>query len=59
MDKEEIIKYCLTLEDTFKDCQFPNDFESVAMKHGNHRPVPAGTERTGARSGASPCAACI
>ncbi len=34
MDKEEIIKYCLTLEDTFKDCPFTNDFESVTMKHG-------------------------
>ena len=36
MDKEEIIKYCLTLEDTFKDCPFPNDFESVTMKHGKN-----------------------
>ena len=27
MNKEEIIKYCLTLEDTYKDCPFPNDFE--------------------------------
>ena len=33
MNKEEIIKYCLTLEDTYKDCPFPNDFESVTMKH--------------------------
>ena len=33
MNKEEIIKYCLTLEDTFKDCPFPDDFESVTMKH--------------------------
>ena len=31
MNKEEIIKYCLTLEDTYKDCPFPNDFESVTM----------------------------
>lgn len=37
MDKEEIIKYCLTLEDTFKDCSFPNDFESVTMKHGKNK----------------------
>ena len=37
MDKEEIIKYCLTLEDTFKDCPFPNDFESIAMKHGKNK----------------------
>lgn len=33
MNKEEIIKYCLTLEDTYKDCPFQNDFESVTMKH--------------------------
>ena len=35
MDKEEIIKYCLTLENTYKDCPFPDDFESVTMKHCN------------------------
>ena len=23
MNKEEIIKYCLTLENTYKDCPFP------------------------------------
>ena len=33
MNKEEIIKYCLTLENTYKDCPFPDDFESVTMKH--------------------------
>ena len=33
IDKEEIIKYCLTLENTYKDCPFPDDFESVTMKH--------------------------
>lgn len=33
MNKEEIIKYCLTLKDTYKDCPFPEDFESVTMKH--------------------------
>ena len=37
MDKEEIIKYCLTLEDTFKDCPFPNDSDSVTMKHGKNK----------------------
>ena len=37
MDKEEVITYCLTLEDTFKDCPFPNDFESVTMKHGKNK----------------------
>ena len=33
MNKEEIIKYCLTLENTYKDCPFLDDFESVTMKH--------------------------
>lgn len=33
MNKEEIIKYCLTLENIYKDCPFPDDFESVTMKH--------------------------
>ena len=33
MSKEEIIKYCLTLPDTYKDCPFPEDFDSVTMKH--------------------------
>ena len=33
MNKEEIIKYCLTLENIYKDCPFPGDFESVTMKH--------------------------
>ena len=33
MNKEEIIKYCLTLENTYKDCHFPDDFESGTMRH--------------------------
>ena len=33
MNKEEIIKYCLTLENTYKDCPFSDDSESVTMKH--------------------------
>ncbi len=33
MNKEEIIKYCLNLQDTYKDTPFPDDFESVTMKH--------------------------
>lgn len=38
MEKEEIIEYCLTLKDTLKDCPFPDDFESVTMKHcGNKK----------------------
>ena len=33
MDKKEIIEYCLTLKNTYKDCPFPDDFESATMKH--------------------------
>ena len=33
MNKRDVIKYCLTLENTYKDCPFPDDFESVTMKH--------------------------
>ena len=33
MNKEEIIEYCLTLKNTYKDCPFTDDFESVTMKH--------------------------
>ena len=33
MNKEEIIKYCLTLDNAYKDCPFPDDFETVTMKH--------------------------
>ena len=32
MNKEEIIEYCLTLKNTYKDCPFSDDFESVTMK---------------------------
>ncbi len=28
MNKEEIIEYCLTLKNTYKDCPFSDDFES-------------------------------
>ena len=37
MSKEEIIKYCLELEDTYKNCPFPNDFEYVTMKHSKNK----------------------
>ena len=37
MDKEEIIKYCLSLKDTYKDCPFPDDYESVTMKHSKNK----------------------
>ncbi|MCI9063669.1 MAG: NUDIX domain-containing protein [Clostridia bacterium] len=33
MNKEDIIEYCLNLNNTYKDCPFPEDFESVTMKH--------------------------
>lgn len=33
MNKEEIINYCLTLKDTYKDCPFPGDFDSITIKH--------------------------
>ena len=37
MNKEEIIKYCLYLENTYKDSPFPGDFESVTMKHTKNK----------------------
>lgn len=33
MTKQEIIEYCLTMQDTYKACPFPDDYESVTMKH--------------------------
>ena len=37
MNKEEIIDYGLTLKNTYKECPFPNDFESVTMKHRENK----------------------
>ena len=37
MHKEEIIKYCLTLPNTFADCPFSNNMESITMKHKNNK----------------------
>lgn len=37
MNKEDIINYCLSLENTYKDCPFPDDFESITMKHKNNK----------------------
>lgn len=37
MNKEEIIKYCLSLENTYKDTPFPGDFESITMKHTKNK----------------------
>lgn len=33
MNKQEIINYCLSLPDTFEDFPFPDDYESITMKH--------------------------
>lgn len=33
MKREEIIKYCLELPNTYEDYPFPNDTFSVTMKH--------------------------
>lgn len=33
MEREEIIKYCLELPNTYEDYPFPNDAFSVTMKH--------------------------
>lgn len=37
MNKKDIIKYCLTLQDTFEDYPFPEDYESVVMKHRDNK----------------------
>lgn len=37
MNKEEVIKYCLDLQDTFEDYPFPEDYESVTMKHTKNK----------------------
>ena len=33
MNKEEIINFCLELANTYEDYPFPDDMESVTMKH--------------------------
>lgn len=37
MDKNEIIKYCLTLHNTFDDYPFPDDNISVVIKHKKNK----------------------
>lgn len=38
MDKQDVIKYCLTLPNTYEDCPFSGDFETVTIKHyGNKK----------------------
>lgn len=36
MEREEIIKYCLELPNTYEDYPFPNDEFSATMKHLNN-----------------------
>ena len=33
MKKQEIIDYCLTFPNTFEDKPFPDDYETITMKH--------------------------
>lgn len=33
MNKQDVIKYSLTLPNTYEDRPFPDDFETVTMKH--------------------------
>ena len=37
MNKRDVIKYCLTLPNTFEDYPFPDDNVSVVMKHTNNK----------------------
>lgn len=37
MNKEDIIKYCLSMENIFLDYPFPNDNESVVVKHKDNK----------------------
>ncbi len=37
MNKDEIVKFCLTLPSTFEDYPFPNDSISTVMKHTKNR----------------------
>ena len=37
MNKRDVIKYCLTLPNTFEDYPFQDDTVSVVMKHTNNK----------------------
>lgn len=37
MNREDVIKYCLTLKDTYEDYPFENDIESVTLKHKSNK----------------------
>ena len=36
MNRKDVINYCLELPDVYEDYPFPNDNESVTMKHKNN-----------------------
>ncbi len=36
MDRNEVIKYCLELPNTYEDYPFPDDNVSITMKHKNN-----------------------
>ena len=37
MTEKEIIDFCLTFDNTFEDRPFPDDFETVVMKHSDNK----------------------
>ena len=37
MNRQEVIKYCLKLKDTFEDYPFKDDNESVTLKHRKNK----------------------
>lgn len=36
MNRQDVIKYCLELQNTYEDYPFPGDTESVTLKHKNN-----------------------
>lgn len=36
MNRQDVIKYCLELQNTYEDYPFPRDTESVTLKHKNN-----------------------
>ncbi len=37
MNRQEVINYCLELKDTYEDYPFPDDMESVTLKHKTNK----------------------
>ena len=37
MNRKDVIKYCLSLPNTFEDYPFPDDTDSVVIKHENNK----------------------